>query len=300
MTDPNAAQAAATSQEHWAHNWLKPDGSLDHTAFDKAPDEFKAFRKDVERYKTVDEYLKGQRERDALLGKKGIVDPLPSNATEAQKAERAALLRRVNGVPEKAEGYGLAKPQDLPDQFWNNEFASEVAKAMQEEAVSPSAAKRLFDLNLKYTQASIKAQQEAEKAWFANQDKLARDVAGKEGMSMEDAMKYAQLAGRKFGVAADNPILKNASALLALARVGRLLGETSLVQGDVNDFSLAANMAPEAAAKEATRIQTDKTHPLYAAYWNRDGKHSEEEVNKARETQQRYSRLGYANRSRTR
>lgn len=302
VTDPNvqSTAAGAAAQDYWGKELAGPDGKLNLAAFDKAPDDLKPLKDQIGRYATLDEWLKGSAEREKLLGKKGLMEPLPANATEQQKTERSALLRKVNGTPEKPEGYGFQRPQDLPEQLWNQEFANEVQKAMFEEGASPTLAKRLFELNLKTTQAAVKAQQEGEKAWYEGQDKLARDVAAKEGIPFDKAMEYAKLAGRRFGVSPENPIMKNASALLALARVGRLLGESGVVTGDANEFQISANITPEAAAKEATSIQTNKDHPLYSAYWNRDKKHSDEEVKKARETQQRYSQIGNAGRTRSR
>ena len=289
--DPNAQQQQAS--DYWGKEWLGADGAFNHAAFEKAPDELKGLKDSVGRYKTADEFLKGFSELQKLAAKKGIVEPLPANATDAQKKERMELLRRVNGTPEKPDGYGFQRPQDLPEQYWNNEFAAEVQKVMHEEGVSPSAAKKLFDLNLKTTQAAIQQSQAQEKAFWEGQDKLARDVATKEGMPFDKVMEWAKAAGRRFGVSDTNPIMKNASALLALARVGRLLGESTLVTGDANEFQVAANTSPASAAKEASAIQTDKNHPLYSAYWNRDGKHSDEEVKKARATQRKYSELAY-------
>lgn len=300
--DPNVnpGGGGAPAPDHWAKEFAGADGKLNHAVFDKAPDELKSLKDRLGRYQTVDDMLKGFRELESLAGKKGLMEPLPANATDAQKTERASLLRKVNGTPEKPDGYGFQRPQDLPEQYWNQEFATEAQKAMFEEGASPALAKRLFDVNLKQTQAAIKAQQEGEKAWYEGQDKLARSVAEREGMPFDKVMTWAQSAGRRFGVSPDNPIMKNASALLAMARVGQLLTENDLVQGDANEFQVSANVTPDAAAKRATAIQTDKNDPLYAAYWNRDGKHSDEEVKQARSTQQKFSRIAHASRTRSR
>lgn len=292
--DPNAA-GAGTQQaaDYWAKEWAGADGKLNHAAWDKAPDELKGLKEQFSRYATLDEALKGVAEREKLLGKKGLMEPLPANATDAQKKERLDLLRKVNGTPEKPDGYGFARPQDLPETLWSDDFAKSAAAIMHEEGVSPAAAKRLFELNLATTKGAIAQQQQQEKAWYDAQDKLARTVAEREGMPFDKTMEWAQAAGRRFGIAADNPVMKNASVLLALGRVGQLLTESDgLVRGDANDFQIAANITPENARKEATRIQTDKNHPLYSAYWNRDGKHSDDEVKQARDTQKRYSQLG--------
>lgn len=293
--DPNAAPAAASSSS-WAKAWLKEDGSLDHTALEKAPDELKPLAKEIGRYKSLDDLLKGWKERETFLGKKGILEPLPKDASPEQKAERAALLRRAQGGPEKPEGYGLTRPQDLPEVMWDQKLADQAAQLAHKHGLSPDALKELVGLQVESVKVQSDAIKAADQAWYDGQDKLIREFSLKEGMDYGKALDFAKRAGIRFGVGAENPLFKNASFVLMAARIGRLLQEDRAVTGDVNDFSLAANMSPEAARKEAEAIRTDKNHPLYAAYWNRDGKHKPDEVEKARARARQMSAIAYKDR----
>lgn len=295
IADPNLTAAAAAPSESWANGWLKPDGSFDHSRFDHAPDDLKPLRKEFERYKSADDFIKGSHEREALLGKKGIFDPLPAGATPEQKAERAAQIRRATGAPDKPDGYGIKRPDGLPETAWNQGYADAVAKIMFEEGGSPQLAQRLLAENVRVTneaQAAWAAQQAAsEKA----QDDLARQVAQKEGIPFDKVMELAAKAGQRWGLSMENPVMKNASALLAMARVGQAMGESTLVTGDAN-FGSVSRMTAAEAEKESTAIMTNKDHPLYAAFWNRDKKISEEEHQKAVARRDTLSRIAYADR----
>ena len=302
--DPNAPAGGASpkSSASWGRSWLKEDGTLDHAAFKDAPDDLKPIAKEVERYKSLDEFLKGIAAREALLGKKGFIEPPKADAPKAEQDAYKAHLRKVAGAPDKPEGYGIAKPANVPDGQWNAQFAGDVSKALFEEGASPALAKRLLEINQNYAVQEATAKNQAEQDWYADQDKRMRDVAGKEGMSYDQAKGFAERFARKFGVGAENPLWKNASFVIAAARAGKLMGEDKGAPGaDTNDFALASRMSPEQAQKEATAIQTDKHHPQYYAYWNRKDpatgtEPTPAEVKSARETQQRYSRLAYANR----
>ncbi len=263
---PNPTGSSANAEPSWARSWVKDDGTLDHKAFEKAPDELRPLAKDVERYKTWDDFIKGHRELTSLAGKKGIVDPLPDNATQQQKDERAALLRKVNGVPEKPEGYQLQRPPEVPEGQWDQKYADTIASLAHKHGVSPAALKELAAAELNYTKAQIEANKVAETQWFESQDKLIRDTLAKEGLDFAKGKDLAERAGRKFGVDPANPLMKNASVFTLLTRIGRMMGEDQLVTGDQGG-GLNLNINPERAAASAKDIQQNKSNPDYDAYW---------------------------------
>lgn len=276
--DPNAIATTTTTtaaQPAWSRDWLKEDGSLDHKAFEKAPDDFKPLAKDVERYKTFDEFLKGHRELTALAGKKGLVDPLPANASPKEIAERSALLRKVNGAPEDAKGYGLVRPEGVHETMWDQAYADSIAGIAHKYGISPVALRELAAAEVKYSQEAVESNKKQEAAWFESQDKLIRESAQKEGLDYAKAKDFADRAGRKFGVAADNPLMKNATVFMLLTRIGRLSSEDSLVVGDSGGIGDALRMNADQAGATAKDIQQNKENPDYKAYWNaNDARHS--------------------------
>ena len=194
--DPNAQAGggAPASTEHWEQGWVKNDGTFDHTRLDKAPDDIKALAKELSVYKTPGDFIKSFKEKASFASKKGIVEPLPANATPEMVAERLALLRKVNGAPEKPEGYGLKRPDDIPEAQWNQEFADQAAKLAFENGLSPQALQGLAKLQIDMAKKAGAAQQQAEQEFLARQDQLIRDQIHKElGVSYEKAQDLAGL-----------------------------------------------------------------------------------------------------------
>lgn len=275
VLDPNAPVTTTNpnptpSQESWANGWVKPDGSLDHSRFDKAPDDFKGLRKDVERYKTFDEYLKGQKERESLLGKKGLVEPLPADATKEQVAERSALLRKINQAPEDAKGYGLAKPEGVDDKLWDQAYADQIAAVAHKHGLPPAALKELAQVELTYVQQQQKAQADADKAFYDGQDKLIRDGLTKDGLDFGKGKELAERAGRKWGVDPASPLMKNATVFMLLTRLAKAQSEDELIKGELETMGINGAMTAEQADKAANDIMRNKENPLYDAFKNRD------------------------------
>lgn len=273
-SDPNVSgntfANSAPAAESWAREWLKPDGSLDHKAFEKAPEALRPMAQDLSRYKTWDEFLSGHRELASMAGKKGLVEPLSPTATQAQKDERSALLRKVNGAPEKAEGYGLARPPEVPEDMWDQAYADTIAKIAHTHGLPPAALKDLAAAELKYAQTQVEENKRQQVEWFNGQDKLIRDSLGKEGLDFVKGKDLAERAGRKFGVDPANPLMKNASVFMLLSRIGRMMSEDTLVQGDTGGLGPQLRLTEEQAMATAQDIMTNKANPDYAAYRNRE------------------------------
>lgn len=311
--DPNAGlgaeievesgtKAATPATESWSKGWIKDDGTFDHSRFDKAPDDLKGVRKELERYKTPDEMAKGWREREAFLAKKGahLLDPLSKDATPEAKAERAALLRKAVGAPEKAEGYVLAKPEGVPDTLWNTAAVKQASEIAFKNGVSNDALKEFADLQMNLGKQAMEGQKLAEKEWFDGQDKLIREASAKEGLDYAKARDFADRAAQRWGVAKDSPLLKNATVFMLLSRLGKAQGEGKFVEGDVSDQALTA-FTPDTALKAADSIRDNHENAEWSAYWNRDPKTNKEinhpDHDKAVAKVKRLTQLAYANRA---
>jgi hypothetical protein len=281
-TDQATTATTENKSEAWFTSWIKQDGTLDHTAFDKAPDEVRKMRPDLERYKTPDEFVKAWGGLKTLATKKGIIDPLPKDATPEMKAEHQAIIRRVNGVPENPEGYNLTKPQDLPDNLWDQNYANMMAKVAHEEGLSPTAMQKLAQAEIAHTKTIIEQNQKMEQEWFQKQDALFREVAQREGLDYGKAKDLAERAGARYGADPQNPLYKNATFLAIMTRVGKALGEDSMVKGEsAKNMSLSPDqMTPEQANAAARDVSTNKEHADYKAYWDKNHKNHDEVVNR--------------------
>lgn len=273
---------SSSPSEPWSKGLFADDGTINHKAFEKAPDDFKPLGKALERYKTADDFFKGYKEREGLLGKKGLMEPLPEKATDAEKAEHLALLRKVNGAPDKPEGYGIQRPADVPEAAWDQKYADQIQKIAYEEGISPSALKKLADAEIQYSKQSMEFNKQQAAAWEAGQDKLIREISGKEGLEYGKAKDLAERAGRKLGIDPTNEVMKNASVFAALMRAGRMMSEDELISGDTKGLGVMANMNAEQAEKAYKDIMGNKDNPDYVIYWNRDKKQNPDRVEQMR------------------
>ena len=286
VLDPNAPSPTsadtpppnASAQTDWGKGWVK-DGAFDHTAFDSAPDDFKAYRKELETFKDVPSLAKSYHELRALASSKGaaLLEPLAKDASPELKAERLNAIRKAVGAPDKIEGYVLEKPKDLPDNMWDAGAVKAASEIAFKHGVSPDALKDFAAYDVQRTQAALKAGEERTKELWAGQEALAREAAAKEGLTYDKAIDLAERAAKRFGgVDKGNPIFQNATFLMMAARVGKAMGEDKLIQGATDDQALQ-NLTPETAASAAKKITDDKTNPEWAAYWNRDPENTKKE-----------------------
>ena len=270
--DPNAPPPAAPPPpDAWAKDWVK-DGAFDHSALDKAPDDFKSARAQFETFKNPFEMAKSLSELRKLASAKGadLLQPLAKDATPEMKNARLEAIRKAVGAPDKPEGYVIEKPKDWPDAQWDAAAVKEAAAIAHKNGVSNDALKDFVSYDLARQQKAQAASAEATKALWAGQESLAREAAAKEGMTYDQAIGFAERAGKKFaGVDKDNPIFKNATFLMMAARVGKAMGEDKLIQGDTSDDALKA-LTPDTALAALKDITDNKNNPKWAAYWNRD------------------------------
>lgn len=207
------------------------DGKLDKGAFDRLPDHLKPFKDQFGRYETVDALLQGAGNAFNLASKKALA-PLDENAPDSIKAERKALLDTANNVPKDVNGYGIAKPQDLPDMFWHQEAADSFGKLAQKHSLSPSAVKELFDLNLQVTRGELEKAKAYEAEYWGKQDQGFEAGVKQLGMDMEKATDLAKRGAATLGIDVKGNIFKDASVRLGMIRMAQLVSESKLVTGD--------------------------------------------------------------------
>ena len=278
------------------------DGAFDHAAFEKAGDDFKGLRKELETFKSPADLAKSYHELRQLASKKGasLLEPLPKDASPELKAERQAAIRQALGVPETPEKYVIEKPKDLPDDLWDKAAVGEAAKLAHELGVPPEALQKLTEFEVNRNLSAQKAHEASLKEMWAGQEKLIREFAAKEGMDYGAAKTLAEKAAQRWGLDKDSPLMQNASVFALLTRIGKAQGESGLVRGDTADDNLAQH-TPESALKSLTDIRENVKNPDYFAYWNRDPENPKKEKvhpdhDKVVEKVKRLSALAYANR----
>lgn len=176
-------------------------------------------------------------------------------------AARMAAFRTAVGLPANAEDFAMERPQDTPDEIWNEELVKQLSSVAYEYGVPPKALAALaeryteegrkFVEHCKHEQAEAMARTEAElqHAW---------------GPAYEDNLKaidsFLATIGDRAGINVQallqNPVLRTTPdfAKLMLEAAG-LMDEAPLHTGNRPDNK-----------QEAHRIAHDPTHPLHEAY----------------------------------
>ncbi len=269
-----AAPAAGTPPGHWGADWLKPDGTVNGAAFDRAPEHLRGLRDgELKNVKTLEDVMTKLSHLATLVGKKGLA-PLPADAKPEVVAERNALLRSINGVPDKPEDYGIAKPADLPDAAWNEDAAKSFTAIAHKWNIPPGAVKEIVGEQAKLAVGQLAAQANYEKEFFEGQERDFKTALEKEGTPYDKAMDLATRTAKTFGLDPESPMFKNAQVRLMLKNIGVAIGEPRLVTGATGDQAAAGDRA------KAEAIIHDKTNPEYAIYW--DASHPQNAAVKAK------------------
>lgn len=266
---PAAAPAQpSAAQSPWFSEFLQQDGSLNHKALDRMPDHLKPLKETWSRAKNFEDigtmYLNSQH----LNGKKALA-PLPPDAPANVIAERKQLLDNLNGVPADPKGYGIARPQDFPEQLWSQTAADNLSAWAHKWSVPPAAAKELQASHGKVIQdmAATQAQHEGE-FWKAEQSAFEAQIR-QEGVSSDKAAALVEKGALKLGLdpqaESTKVFLKGSMARLMAMRHAIATGEDHVV---TSNSQSAAAPDPTAAAAD---IRSNPANPLHGAYWNKGG-----------------------------
>lgn len=255
--------------EPWAKSWIKPDFTLDSKALDRLPDHLKPLKEVLGRQRSFEDVLTVMQNQQMLAGKKGLA-PLPADAPEPVKAERKALLDQINGVPPKPTDYKIERPDFVPEDQWNPKLSEATSAWAHKHSVSPAALKELTDANLALVKEQLTAQQQYETQFFQKHQQAFEAQIRQDNIALDRANSLVERGAKDLGLDPANPehqvILKNSAVKLAMMRHAIATGEDQVVTGnsaasDVND-----------PGKQASDIVHNPANPLYAQYWNKEGK----------------------------
>lgn len=252
----------------WFKGWVKPDGSLDHSRLDSAPDEVKGFGK-LKEFKNFEDVVKSYAHLNSFAGKKGL-QPLREGATEAEVAAHTEALRAATGAPKEPKGYDMARPEAHPEDMWSEEYASGVAEILHKHAAPPELARELVEHNSKWALQELEkareAQQQAEDEAFDAESKKLKELFGSR---YDEEAKLAVKGARHFGIDPDGYSFRNdADVVAAMARAAKLVAESDFIDqsGGQSPATTAKTQLedmvnnPSNPFYEALR---DKSHPKY-------------------------------------
>lgn len=251
---------AGAAPAPWHGDFFK-DGKINRESYARLPENLRSLADgELKNIETPDQLMEKVKNLSALAGRKALA-PLGANATTEERQAQDQILHTVMGAPEKPEGYGLKRPDALPDTAWDENYAKTISGVLHKHHASPALAAELVAAQTAQVQLNLQQQVEYEKQYFKGQDDTFRGELGKQGLDYDKTLAVITQAAAKFGMGADEPMLKNAGVRLMMLKVAQTIGEAKFVGGE----SPAAGLKSDEA--QADDIVHNKDNPDYKAYW---------------------------------
>lgn len=209
----------------------------------------------------VERMYKSYQGMEQLLGKKASAVVVPNDKSTP---EEVASFRKALGVPEKAEGYDLKKPEQLPPGVeWDESTASEFSKLAHKHNIPAAALKELVAFDLQRNSKLGLAHQQVQQQMAAQ-----RLEQGKAELKQAFGENYdARLTLVKRAVATEGTNPKSwgfgdPAVIKTIAGLAQKLSDDKLVEG--------SQMGISTSRDRAKQIATDKTNPYYQRYQDGD------------------------------
>lgn len=176
-------------------------------------------------------------------------------------SRRMEAFRLAVGLPPTVEEFSLVRPDDTPDEVWDEDMAAGMARVAYEYGVPAQAMQALTAHYAKESARMLKAYEEAGQAAIEQADaQLQQEWGSQYENNMRSIGAFLTRMGEQTGV--DVERLMENPALRANADFAKLmLAASALVQ----EAPLHAG-SPVDGAAEARRMVSDPSHPLYEAY----------------------------------
>jgi|APSaa5957512622_1039677.scaffolds.fasta_scaffold38037_1 hypothetical protein len=201
------------------------------------------------------------------LASKKNPGPLREGATDAEKAEFGEMLKSIHGTPNDIDGYGVKRPDNIPEELWNDEATNGFLGILHKHNASPDLVKDLVESSNAETLKLLGVTEE-QKA-LAEQQKEKDDMRylteksfGNLKGLMSDATDMSVLVQQKTGITPDDEIWDNPKVIHAMSALKGFFGE--------DKFPSTGQSNPLNAAQESPRDQirdmlNNKSNPLYEA-----------------------------------
>ncbi len=214
-------------------------------------DELKPCARTLAKFKRPEALAKSYAALESL---RGYPDPTDSGKMRA--------FRRMMGLPESAEDFLLERPQDAPDEMWDDALARKVSTVAYEYGIPRPALQALVNsyteecrnhldtYRTEQKEAIEQAEYELQQEWGTHYEK-----------NLQAASNTLRLLGERSGVDVD-ALMSNPS-LMANADFIRILNEASKL---TEEAPMRDGQASADGKEEARRMLHDPSHPLHEAF----------------------------------
>lgn len=249
---PATTPPLAGNSDPWFKQLVSADGTLNKGAWANAPESLKKFQTSLEQYGSLEAALHALGHSKSLVGAKALAR-LPADAPQEAKDAQAKVLREVLNVPEKPDGYGITKPDKLPDGVvWDDKVVGEFASIAHKHNASPELVKDLLAFQMAKTaeQAAGIPKFQAEQRQREMNDLAASMPAGETvAKFMEKATQGMAVASKVSGI----PV-EQLKGMATTASMVKLLASFATIAGE--DKLIAATQATNEGANIESQIKT--------------------------------------------
>ena len=277
MSEPNAdpptdppADPQPLLKSHQAPEWdfhqaVAPDGTLETGWHDHLPEDVQF--DGLKDLKNLPDLVKSYRGALDVAGRKGEGVTIP---TDKSSDEVRQAFRRAMGVPDAPDGYGLERPEDIPEDKWNQEEADKYSALFHKHNVTPAFVQELFAQEKEIRLANM----EAEKQLYAqDQESVESELRESWGVGFDRNMMLAKRAIASMadhGVSMDDPDMSRPGPLRLAAALAEHVNEKRLVSSDVAEGRMSpgnqlAGLEDEISEQGNKHPVMDPSHPNHAA-----------------------------------
>lgn len=224
----------------------------------KLPDTLGEYRAMAAQYPDLGTLLKSHRDNMAAARSKGLKLP-GEHATDDERQQFAAELRKVRGVPEAPDAYDIPAPEGLPEGLDWKAATAEFRAVAHELGLTPQEAQRLAQFDQQRT-AAAQAQQKAMRDQIIAADQA--EIRNRWGEQANAVLAEARQAAAEYLPAEAFDPTNDQFVGIQAAEAFYQLAQKLRPAGHIPAPALA-NLSPADLAKD---IITNPNNPDHAAY----------------------------------
>jgi len=247
------------------HSILDKSGSFKAGWHEALPEDLKEYAAEFGKYPNAIELLRGHANKAKMIGQRGVKPP----GAEA-KPEEVAAWRKALGVPETAEGYGITKPESLPEGMqWDEATVGEFQSLAHELHLTPHQVQSLMAFDQKQKEGLVSKGRGNVDAYLQEQRGL---LEAEWGDRIQENTARALRAAQFLGLDPDDAEIGNSAKMIrALHAASVLMQEDRLLGGHHS----TAGLGGEAQAED---IRRNPNNPWHRAYLGHEGKERQQEA----------------------
>jgi len=280
--DGAAAAAAAPEPTTPFGAYYGADG-VNREALESMSDDAKPIRSLIEKYPSEAELYKGIQHLRATASSKGL-ERLPADATDEEKHRHSTMVKEYFAVPDAVEGYGITKPEHIPDEVWNGEETNKLLGILHEHNASPELVQALAAHQVEGFESEIANAPELEKQRIDQVNAELQESFGNELPQVsQEAMKGLAVLGVELPESGNLADLKVSYTDIVKAgqRMTELISEDHMSREIGRDKS---GMTAGSYKDQAMAIKSDPANSFNADF-------NSEDPNRQKRAQAEYRRL---------